>query len=162
MEKNLVIANIFCQSLGLRFIEVPVYLNGIMLSFCEYCNRNFRSHHHRHHHNHHLLLYQVSAGRHHRDQHRRMRFRACSFFHFFCRSNGNRWNRSLYNCWGIFALPSSFNSTTNVRFCDFREKKISVELQRTKEDREELDQQLKEAIHQKLLLSEQLEDWQVG
>ena len=70
--------------------------------------------------------------------------------------------RSLYNCWGIFALPSSFNSTTNVRFCDFREKKISVELQRTKEDREELDQQLKEAIHQKLLLSEQLEDWQVG
>lgn len=41
-----------------------------------------------------------------------------------------------------------------------REKKISVELQRTKEDREELDQQLKEAIHQKLLLSEQLEDWQ--
>ena len=109
-----------------------------------------------------IYYYQVSAGRHHRDQHRRMRFRACSFFHFFCRSNGNRWNRSLYNCWGIFALPSSFNSTTNVRFCDFREKKISVELQRTKEDREELDQQLKEAIHQKLLLSEQLEDWQVG
>lgn len=33
---------------------------------------------------------------------------------------------------------------------------------RTKEDREELDHQLKEAIHQKLLLSEQLEDWQVG
>ena len=109
-----------------------------------------------------IYYYQVSAGRHHRDQYRRMRFRACSFFHFFCRSNGNRWNRSLYNCWGIFALPSSFNSTTNVRFCDFREKKISVELQRTKEDREELDQQLKEAIHQKLLLSEQLEDWQVG
>ena len=109
-----------------------------------------------------IYYYQVSAGRHHRDQHRRMRFRACSFFNFFCRSNGNRWNRSLYNCWGIFALPSSFNSTTNVRFCDFREKKISVELQRTKEDREELDQQLKEAIHQKLLLSEQLEDWQVG
>ena len=109
-----------------------------------------------------IYYYQVSAGRHHRDQHRRMRFRACSFFHFFCRSNGNRWNRSLYNCWGIFALPSSFNSKTNVRFCDFREKKISVELQRTKEDREELDQQLKEAIHQKLLLSEQLEDWQVG
>ena len=51
---------------------------------------------------------------------------------------------------------------TNVPFCDFREKKISMELQRTKEDREELDQQLKEAIHQKLLLSEQLEDWQVG
>ena len=35
------------------------------------------------------------------------------------------------------------------------------ELIKTKEDREELDQQLKEAIHQKLLLSKQLDDWQV-
>lgn len=41
-----------------------------------------------------------------------------------------------------------------------REKRIAKELVRTKEDREELDHQLKEAIHQKLLLSEQLEDWQ--
>ena len=42
-----------------------------------------------------------------------------------------------------------------------REKKIEKELLKTKEDREELEQQLKEAIHQKLLLSEQLDDWQV-
>lgn len=41
-----------------------------------------------------------------------------------------------------------------------REKKIEKELLKTKEDREELEQQLKEAIHQKLLLSEQLDDWQ--
>ena len=35
------------------------------------------------------------------------------------------------------------------------------ELMKTKEDTEELEQQLKEAINQKLLLSEQLDDWQV-
>lgn len=33
---------------------------------------------------------------------------------------------------------------------------------RSKEDREELDQQLKEAIHQKIRLSKQLEDWQAS
>lgn len=46
--------------------------------------------------------------------------------------------------------------------CVFREEKIAKELVRTKEDREELDHQLKEAIQQKLLLSKQLEDWQVS
>ena len=32
---------------------------------------------------------------------------------------------------------------------------------KTKKDTEELEHQLKEAINQKLLLSEQLDDWQV-
>lgn len=41
-----------------------------------------------------------------------------------------------------------------------REKRIATELMRSKEDREELDKQLKEAIEQKISLSKQLEDWQ--
>lgn len=41
-----------------------------------------------------------------------------------------------------------------------REKRTAKELMKTKEDTEELEHQLKEAIHQKLLLSEQLDDWQ--
>ena len=112
-----------------------------------------------------IYYYQVPAGRHHRDQHRRMRFRASSFFHFFCRSNGNRLEQIFVQLLpGHFCFAQFIHKTLRLTsgFCDFREKKISMELQRTKEDREELDQQLKEAIHQKLLLSEQLEDWQVG
>lgn len=50
----------------------------------------------------------------------------------------------------------------SICFNFFREKKIAKELVKTKEDREELDHQLKEAIQQKLLLSKQLEDWQVS
>ncbi|XP_078363042.1 uncharacterized protein LOC144647159 [Oculina patagonica] len=41
-----------------------------------------------------------------------------------------------------------------------REKNIAKELKQSKEDREELDHQLKEAIQQKIRLSKQLEDWQ--
>jgi len=108
--------------------------------------------------------HQVPAGRHHRDQHRRMRFRASSFFHLLCRRNGNRLEQIFVQLLGHFCIAQFIYKTLRLTsgFCDFREKKISMELQRTKEDREELDQQLKEAIHQKLLLSEQLEDWQVG
>lgn len=41
-----------------------------------------------------------------------------------------------------------------------REKSIAKELKQSKEDRDELDHQLREAIEQKIKLSKQLEDWQ--
>lgn len=44
----------------------------------------------------------------------------------------------------------------------FREKTIAKELKQSKEDRDELDHQLKEAIEQKIKLSKQLEDWQAS
>lgn len=43
-----------------------------------------------------------------------------------------------------------------------REKSIAKELKQSKEDRDELDHQLREAIEQKIKLSKQLEDWQAS
>jgi len=47
-------------------------------------------------------------------------------------------------------------------FFVFREKSVANELKQSKEDRDELDHQLKEAIEQKIKLSKQLEDWQAS
>ena len=44
----------------------------------------------------------------------------------------------------------------------FREKSIAKELKQSKEDRDEIHHQLKEAIEQKIELSKQLEDWQAS
>lgn len=54
-----------------------------------------------------IYYHQVPAGRHHRDQHRRA-FGLVASFIYFVEEMEIGWNRSLYNCWGIFALPSSF------------------------------------------------------
>lgn len=44
----------------------------------------------------------------------------------------------------------------------FREETLAKELKQSKEDRDEIDHQLKEAIEQKIKLSKQLEDWQAS
>lgn len=44
----------------------------------------------------------------------------------------------------------------------FREETLTKELKQSKEDRDEIDHQLKEAIEQKIKLSKQLEDWQAS
>ena len=58
-----------------------------------------------------IYYYQVPASRHHRDQHRRMRFRACSFFHFFCRSNGNRLEQIFVQLLGHFCIAQFIYKT---------------------------------------------------
>ena len=56
-----------------------------------------------------------------------------------------------------------FPQKTECRFCFFfREKSIAKELKQSKEDRDEIHHQLKEAIEQKIELSKQLEDWQAS